>query len=251
MNLHLPLHPSKRHPITGEPLRALYVDRRGVARYPIMGGSTDPNPAPDPEPPAATDPPAAPPVPEPPKDKGFPEGTPVADMTPPQQAAYQLHQARKHEARATEYREAVGGKTAAEVKADLAELERLRTEALTDSEKQVNQAKVEGRREAALTLAPQLFDVALAHVDAERRQVLIDTIDLSKVVSDTGEIDTAKVKTIAESLAPADKEPGNQQERRPFDFGGGPRGGTDPASGVSAGRDLFKARRGKSSTTTT
>lgn len=38
---HLPIHPSMRHPLTGEPLRAVYVDKHGTPRYPIMGGSED------------------------------------------------------------------------------------------------------------------------------------------------------------------------------------------------------------------
>lgn len=262
MNLHLPLHETAVHPRTGERIRAIGVLPSGRIVWPIMGGDGTDTGGTDTDTPGGADDKAggddkandaklgdSGKLDKPGNDdKGFPENTPVASMTLEQQVAYHKHQARKHEQRATAYREAAGGKSADDLKNDLTELGTLRTERMTESEKQVNQAKVEGRREAALTLAPQLFDVALAHVDEERRKVLIDTIDLSKVVSDAGEIDTAKVKSIAESLAPADKDQGNT--RQPFDFGGGKRGGTDTTTGVSAGRELFKQRRGKTSTTT-
>jgi hypothetical protein len=242
----LPLHPTMRHPLTGEPLRALYVDKAGRARYPIMGGSDDPpNDPPDDPPPS--DPPADdPPKDDPPADLGFPKDTPVAEMTAEQQSAYYKHQARKHEDRNREWLAAAGGKTAAEIKAEREELARLRTEKMTDSEKAVEAAKEEGRQAAAREYAPKMarlaFDTALAHVDEEARQVLIDSLDLTKVITDSGDIDTAKVKTIVGTLAPADKDKGGQR-----DYGGGRRESAGK-SGVAAGSEMYSARTKKSTT---
>ncbi|MET1061749.1 MAG: hypothetical protein ABWX71_02540 [Aeromicrobium sp.] len=179
-------------------------------------------------------------------DLGFPKDTAVADMKPAEQTAYWQHQARKHEDRNKEWQRALGGKTAAEIAAERQELTQLRTEKMTDGEKAVEQAKAEGRREASLVLAPQLFDVALSHVDKERRQVLIDNTDLSRVIKDDGTIDADKVKTIAAALAPAATD---GEQRRTRDFGAGDRR-TDKSSGVAAGREAFRERRGKKSTTT-
>lgn len=250
MTLNLPIHPSLLHPLTGEPLRALYVDKRGRARYPIMGGAPDDDagdaggaddtPSGDGDKDGKSDD-AGGKTDDPPK--GFPENTPRAQMKPAEQIAYDAFHGRKHEQRATEYREAAGGKTAAEVKAAFDELATLKQASLTDGERAVETAKAEGRREASLAIAPQMFDVALAHVDEDRRAVLIDTIDLSKVIKEDGTVDTAKVKTIADSLAPADKGPGGGRH----DFGAGRRGGA-VKSGVGAGVDMYQSSRKQKTT---
>lgn len=251
--LNLPLHPSMRHPLTGEPLRAIYRDRHGRPRYPIMGGAPEGDDdaakaaaAKAAEEKAAADKAAA--------DKaaadkaaadaankddlGFPKDTPVAEMKPAEQAAYWQHQARKHEDRNKEWQKTLGGKTAAEIAAEREELTKLRDEKKSDGEKAVDEAKTQGRREASLALAPQMFDVALAHVEEDRRKVLIDTLDLSKVIKEDGTIDTDKVTSIAKTLAPP--ATGNDDP----DYGGGPRR-TGTTSGVSAGRDRYRERYGK------
>lgn len=257
MKIDLPIHPSMRHPLTGHPLRALHVDKHGRARYPIMGAAPDDEAdaaakdaanAAAAESKAAEDAAAAKAAEdakaaEADAPTGFPANTPRAQMKPAEQIAYDAHHGRKHEQRATEYREAAGGKTAAEVKADLAELATLRTAQMSDGEKAVDTARAEGRREASLALAPQMFDVALAHVDENRRNVLIENIDLTKVLKEDGTVDTAKVQAIANSLAPADKGSGSNNEKH--DFGAGRRGGGSK-SGVNAGADLFNASRTKS-----
>lgn len=241
MTLNLPTHPSMRHPLTGEPLTALYVDSKGRPRYPIMGGAEDDaadtaaKAAADVETKAAADAATAKVAEDAKKadeDKpgeGFPANTPRAQMKPAEQIAYDAFHGRKHEQRATEYREAAGGKTAAELKADMAELATLRTSQLTDGEKAVETAKAEGRREASLAIAPQMFDVALAHVEEDRRKVLLDSIDLSKVIKEDGIVDTAKVQAIANSLAPADKGTGGGKH----DFGAGRRGDSRTAGSVA------------------
>lgn len=237
MKRNLPLHPTKRHPLTGEPLRALWVRPDGRACWPIMGGAEDADDkgdtgdkGDDANKGAGTDKPgdkgdqgSA--------DKGFPENTPVAEMTAQQQVAYYKHQSRKHEERATAYRTAAGGKTADEIKTELEAVETLRREKLSDQERAVEDAKREARESAAREYAPKAartaFEFALSHLKDEDRTELIDTLDLTKVITDSGDIDTAKVRSIVEKIAPADKDKGN----RHFDFGGGRRQDSGSAQG--------------------
>lgn len=61
---HLPVHPTLRHPRTGEPLRAIGVGKRGPI-WPAIGASDDPPPADPPQ-----DPPADPPADEPLREPG-------------------------------------------------------------------------------------------------------------------------------------------------------------------------------------
>lgn len=177
-------------------------------------------------------------------DKGFPPNTPVAEMTVEQRAAYWEHQSKKHEGRNRDLLKITGGKYGDELREQFDELGRLRTEHMSDGEKAVEQAKAEGRREASLALAPQMFDVALGHVDEDRRKVLIDSIDLSKVLNTDGTIDTDKVTTLASTIAPADKGQGSQRDP---DYGGGKRRESG-STGVKSGVALYESRRKKSTT---
>lgn len=277
--LDLPLHPSLRHPITGAPIRALALRPRhewpktekaalDTARYlwPMMGGAPDPTP----EEQAAAEKQAA-------EDKaaadkkaaedaaaekaraagvpanyatdpqgnslGYPKETAVAEMKQDEQTAYWRHQSRRHEQRATEWQDAAGGKTPSEVKTEREELTKLRQAGMTDAEKKIDEAKESGRAEVRQEMAPKMarlaFDTALAHVPDERRSTLIENLDLSKVITDSGDIDTDKVKTIAASLAEPAK--GGPTSRTP-NYGGGPRP-TPTSSGVAAGAELHASRK--------
>jgi hypothetical protein len=259
----LPLHPSLRHPLTGEPLRAVYVDKHGRPRYSIMGGA--PDDPPDAAAKAAADAAAATAAAEAKaaadaaaakaaedakkgdegKDLGFPKDTPVAEMNTAQQAAYHRHQSQKHESRNRELLKITGGKHGDDLRKEFEELEKLRKSQMSDGEKAVAEAKVEGRREASLALVPQMFDVALSHVDEDRRKVLMANIDPTRVLNSDGTIDTDKVSTIAAALAPADKGTGSDR-----DYGQGRRtsGGSRPGSVESvmaARREAREAKAGK------
>lgn len=259
MDLHLPLHPTKVHPRTGEPLRAVWVTPDGTPKWPIMGAAegddeTAQQAAADAAAKAAADAAAkaaadAAAKGNDDKDLGFPKDTPVVEMSPVQQAAYYKHQARKHEERATEYRTAAGGKTAAEVKADLDAAAAAAREKMTDQQKAIEDAKSEAQQNAAREYGPKAartaFEFALSHLAEADRAELIDTLDLTKVITDSGDVDTAKVRSIVEKIAPA----GKGGERRIRDFGAGDRA-ADKTTGVASGRSLFEERRGKKSTTT-
>lgn len=139
------------HPFTG--LQAIAVLPSGRVVWPVLGGSGEggqpqgqPEPAtgqPAPTPPAPPVPPQpAPPVAQPPaNDRGYPEKTPVADMTPEQQAAYWQYHARKHEDRLKQID--VTPDELARLRASDAEMQRLAEASRTDME------RVEARAAAA------------------------------------------------------------------------------------------------------
>ena len=182
-----------------------------------------------------------------PDDRGFPSDTPVKDMTAEQQAAYYKHQSTRHEERNKELLRITGGKYGDALKAELDALESLRDKDRTDTERATEQARQEGRTTARTELsasaARAAFEFALGHdPETNDQSALIDTLDLSKVLSDDGTVDTAKVRAVVKQIAPADKGTGKQKDP---DYGGGRRH-SEAGTGVSSGRDLFEARRKKS-----
>jgi hypothetical protein len=228
------------HPRTLQPLQPIGHRKDGRAIWPILGGSEPPAPAPAPTPtPTPTPPPApaAPPPPEPPKasDKGFPEATPLAEMTGEQREAYWRHYARHHEARA----DARADYDAIKAKAE--QFDELQRQQQTPSEQAVNEAKEagkrEGAREAYSTSAATLLAASLTArgKTAEQAQAIIRDINLSGFITDTG-IDAVKVESFVSSIATPVKGGGP----RP-DPSQGPRGGS-PTTSVTAGRDLFADR---------
>lgn len=260
MNLDLPLHPTNRHPLTGERLRAVWIRPDGRPVWPIMGGApddqaggdagaADADKGGDQGGDADKDKGGSDAGADDAKDRGFPANTPVAEMSAPQQAAYWQHQARKHETRATEYRQAAGGKTAAEVQS---ELDTLRREKMSADERAIDDAKRQAREEATREYGPRsvrtAFDLLLGDMPEGERNAEIELLDLSKFLTDSGAVDTAKVRRAAEKIAPADKGTGSGS--RVFDFGAGNRGGSGSSSGVAAGAELHASRRQSTQTTT-
>ncbi|MDR6861966.1 hypothetical protein [Phycicoccus sp. 3266] len=172
----------------------------------------------------------------------FPTGKPTSEMTSEQREEYWRHKARKHEH---------ASRNRADYDEIKAERDRLRAATQTDAEKAVEKAREEARTAAEAELrgkfAGQLvaaeFKAALAGKrDAAGIQTLVDGLDLTKFLTDTGEVDTDKVTQYAAGLAPA----GGKEWP---DTGQGNRGDHKPAKGVSAGADLFAASRGKQKTT--
>lgn len=181
---------------------------------------------------------------------GFPANTPVDKMTADQQAAYYRHQARKHEDRNKDILKLTGGKYGDDLKADLEELARLRQAQMTDGEKAVEEARRTARDEATREYGPKsvrtAFELLLGNMPDEDRNAEIELLDLSKFLTDSGDVDTAKVRSHAEKIAPADKGQGSNQRH---DFGAGRRGAGAAKTGISAGAELYAAKK-KSSTTT-
>lgn len=182
-------------------------------------------------------PPAAPAAPSGSEDKGFPENTPIAEMSVEQQAAYWKHQARKHETTA---------KGRANYDDVVAENARLRAATQTDAEKAIEQARKEATDAATATVRSQFagqlvaakLEAALAgRIPADKIAAQVAFLDPSKFLTDTGEVDTDKVTQYAAGVSSA----GTQWP----DMGNGNRGGHAPSKGVAAGAELFAASRGK------
>lgn len=174
-------------------------------------------------------------------DNGFPENTPVADMTAEQQVAYWKHQARKHEQRAESRKD---------YDAIKAERDRIKAASQTEAERAIEQAKADAAAAATAAaraaFAPKLvaakLEAALAgRMPADKIAGQVQFLDHTKFLTDAGEVDTDKVMQYAAGLAPA----GGQWP----DTGQGRRGTKDgPGRGVSAGADMFAASRGKKTT---
>lgn len=172
-----------------------------------------------------------------PDENGFPADKPLAEMTIEQQAAYWKHQSRKHEQRAEAHKDYDAVKT---------ELDALKAAHQTDAEKAVEQAKTEakqaGKAEATAEFAPKLVSAELkaalaGKLPADKIAGHVAFLDHTKFLTDSGEVDTDKVKQYAAGLAPAGGWP---------DMGQGNRGKGDAAAkGVAAGADMYAASRGK------
>lgn len=169
--------------------------------------------------------------------KGFPLDTPLAEMTAEQREAYWKDKARKHETTA---------KARADYEAIKAERDQLKAAGMSESERVVEQArteareaaKAEARTEYAGLLVSAKLEAALAgRMPAEQVASQVEFLDTSKFLTESGEVDTDKVKQYANGLVPDGKQwP---------DMGQGRRGSTKPAKGVAAGAEMFAASRGK------
>lgn len=202
-----------------------------------------PAPAPTPTPapaPAPTPAPAPSPAPAPkPDDKGFPDGTPVADMKPEEQAAYWRHQAQKHEGR---YKNLVGDSSFDDTKAALDDYARIQREQQTPAEQALAAARDEGQkagRSAERTAAATaIFKGALEAgglADADVTE-LVKSFAVTSYVTDDG-IDTAGIQGLAKRLAPSGTG------TPPRNFGQGHQGTGTPSSGVAAGAQMFADRK--------
>lgn len=172
---------------------------------------------------------------------GFPKGTPLAEMTPEQQAAYWKFQARKHETRNNDWQKLAGDKNADQLKADLDELAEIRKSKMTPSEQELARVREEAKAEARAEFAPKLaglaFETALAHVPEKDRKELIEDLNLSKFVTDDGGVDMDAVAKTAARIAPA------TGTRTPVDFGAGRRTSTK-TSAADQGREEAARRFG-------
>ncbi|KMV23343.1 hypothetical protein ACT16_06640 [Mycobacterium heckeshornense] len=131
-------------------------------------------------------------------DKGFPENTPVAEMTDQQKAAYFKYQNRKAEAKLAAFK----GVTPEQLQQMQTELEQLRSEKLTADEKALQEATkkaAEEARAAAIAelrpklLRSQLKSVASQILAGEQLDAWLDAVDASKFTGDDGDIDEEKV----------------------------------------------------------
>lgn len=198
----------------------------------------------------------------------YPANTPVAEMTPAQQAAYWKHQSRRHEQRVKDMADYD------KVKADADQYQKLLEQTQTDQEKALIRARQEGRAEALAQAGGQLveqwFRAAIGtRLDEDRVSTILDGLDRARFLRADGGVDADKVTTFAASFLPAAPaapaaptvpEAGQQPAVPPvvpqsvvpprgLDFGQGIPARSRP-SGLEAGREIARARFGKQPATT-
>jgi hypothetical protein len=182
-----------RHPSTG--LYAIGFTSRGPI-WPVMGGEESDD--------AAAQAAAAQAASSAQAQRGFPEGTPVAEMTSEQQVAYWKHHARTHEDR----NKAFGGLTPEQVAEMKAKLDKAEAEAGTETEKAVRAAYAEAEQKIKAELQPQFVAWAFRAAVGDRMpeadlSELLEDMNLNNFLTADGSVDTAKVKARAEKIAPA------------------------------------------------
>lgn len=238
----LPTHPTLTHPVTGLPLRAVFVsDRTGRAYWPVIGASEPPEPPAPPAPPAPE--PPTPPAAEP---DGFPANTPLEQMKPEQREAYWRHHARKHEDRV----KALGNLTPEQLTAlrDKAEKhDALELELASEAEKAARKAADEAKTATRAELEPEVINAKLdaaaarAGVTEEDLTKALAFVDTRKFLTDDGKVDTDKVKAFVATITP---DRGTQPARRgPSATAHG--NGTGPGLSGGSARDkgLAEAKR--------
>lgn len=169
----------------------------------------------------------------------FPADTPVKDMTPEQQAAYHLHQSRKHEDRV----KAFGDWTPAKIAALQKERDEFAAAGQTAEQKALEDAKKEGRTEVLGLLASERVKNAFASALAGRTpdaSALLD-LDRSTFANDDGTADVAAIKAWVDEHSTAT----GPAPKKAIDLGGGRNRGdaANASKGVGAGRDLFANRK--------
>ena len=171
-------------------------------------------------------------------DTGYPENTPVADMTVEQQAAYWKAQSRKHEAR-VKARDDYD-----EIKAKAAELDDYKRQQMTEQERAVEAAREAGRNEARAESANTLVEAEIRVATAGRltddqRTALLDGLDRARFLTDGGVVDNAKVQAFVDAIVP-------ERTRTVTDLGQGRREGKTTPS-VASGRERYEQRHTKAS----
>lgn len=169
----------------------------------------------------------------------FPADTPVAEMTPPQQAAYHKAQSRRWEERAKARGDYDDLKAKAEqydalVTASQTEHERAVAEARTEADKAAR-ADVTSKFTARLVEA-EIKAAAAGRLTDPQLQALLPTLNHAAFLNAENEPDADKVSALVQSLTPA-----APQTRTATDLGQGRRA-TPAATGTAAGRALYAER---------
>lgn len=173
-------------------------------------------------------------------DKGFPAETPVNEMTDAQQAAYWKYHSRKHETQAKSREDydaikALADKWTAHEKAS-------KPADQVKAEEDAEEARKAAEKAVAAKYATKLvtaeFKAAVAgRMKPEDLTDLLEDMDLTKYLTDDGDVDTDRVTKKAAIIAPETRSSGTRrghQSRRT----------NDKTSSVSSGRDLYKETHG-------
>lgn len=109
-----------------------------------------------------------------------------------------------------------------------AELEQVRLQSMTETEKAVAQARNEGRLEALTEVggrlaAAEIRVAAAGRLSDEQLDALLEVTNLAVFISETGDVDRTKVQRFVDGIAPM---PAETETRHGFaDLGQGARGG--------------------------
>lgn len=255
---------TKIHPLTGLPIIPIGFRKDGRPIWPILGGDDTVPPAPAaPAAPAAPPAPApipaaapapAPPSPAPAADRGYPEGTPLEQMTAEQQAAYWKYYARQHEQRNKD----LGNLTPeqlAELRTKAEKHDALEFEMLSEKDKAIESARAEASHQALDEFMPKLvaaeFKAAAAgRIDASQIEGIIGPLDKTYFYAADGRsVDATKVAAYIDQIAPAPTA-APPSRRGPSPAGVTPTpsstsGAAPTASGQDAGRSEYERRHGK------
>jgi hypothetical protein len=138
--------------------------------------------------------------------------------------------ARKHEAQAKANAKAAK------------ELEEFRKQSMTDTEKAIEEARTEGRRQAlteagSRIAAAEVRAAATGRMTAEQLDTLVDNVNLTRFVTDTGDVDRDAVTKFVDGIAP-------QPAEKPFDLGQGARdpNGAPKSPERQIARQLFNSQ---------
>jgi hypothetical protein len=131
-------------------------------------------------------------------DKGFPDGTPLAEMNDAQKAAYWQHYARKHE----DTVKAFNGLTPQQVKDLQAQNEAFAAEKMTADEKAVATARKEAADAAAAAAKAeylpqiqklQVQGIAASVIQGDKLNAFMSVVNPAALVDDKGAVDETKV----------------------------------------------------------
>ena len=128
------------------------------------------------------------------------------------------------------------------------ELEQLRQQSMSETEKAVAQAKAEGRSEglalgAARIVAAEIRAAAAGRMTGEQLEALLEATNLTVFIGEDGDVDQVKVARFVDGIAPMPTE--EEETRHGFpDLGqGARRGASVPLNGDPLLRDI-KAKLG-------
>lgn len=171
--------------------------------------------------------------------RGYPAETPWQDMTPGEQVNYWRAQSQKHEKTAKARSDYDDLKTKAKERDDLVAAN------ATEQERAVAAAKAEGRSEAMRAAGPRLVEAhfmaaAAGRLDEDRVKAILEPLNADHFLTDSGDVDTAKVTTYVNGIAPV-MGTGKPPAVGPSSRGQGQRNSSASPS-VASGRDRYAQR---------
>lgn len=130
------------------------------------------------------------------------------------------------------------------------ELEKIKEASKTDHEKALDAARKEAgdaaRTETLKAVGETLVEAAFTasfagRIEVDKATLLISSFDKKSFLTAEGKVDSDKVKSLVDQLAPA----GKGAQFKPGDLGQGGSGGDAPKGGIAAGANAYAQRHAK------